>query len=100
MCLSLYNKYITVREGEWEMPDNDKTSKRATDKRLVPFRIETETAEKIRTLSKDFSNQHAALNAIIAAYERENLMMANSQFSGDIRQFGENQKFLSGNIQT
>ncbi len=82
------------------MPDNDKTSKRATDKRLVPFRIETETAEKIRTLSKDFSNQHAALNAIIAAYERENLMMANSQFSGDIRQFGENQKFLSGNIQT
>ena len=78
------------------MMDNDKTSKRATDKRLVPFRIETETAEKIRTLSKDFSNQDAALNAIMAAYERENLMMANPQFSEDIRQFEEYQKFLSG----
>lgn len=78
------------------MPDNDKTSKRATDKKPVPFRIETETAEKIRALSKDFSNQDAALNAIMAAYERENLMMANPQFSEDIRQFEEYQKFLSG----
>ena len=78
------------------MSDNDKIAKRATDKRPVPFRIEQETAEKIRTLSKDFSNQDAALNAIMAAYERENLMMANPQFSEDIRQFEEYQKFLSG----
>ena len=78
------------------MSDNDKIAKKATDKRPVPFRIEQETAEKIRTLSKDFSNQDAALNAIMAAYERENLMMANPQFSEDIRQFEEYQKFLSG----
>lgn len=78
------------------MSDNDRAAKRVTDKRPVPFRIEQETAEKIRALSKDFSNQDAALNAIMAAYERENLMMANPQFSEDIRQFEEYQKFLSG----
>ena len=76
------------------MPDNDKTVKK-TDKKPVPFRIEQETAEKIRALSKDFSNQDAALNAIIAAYERENLMMEHPQFSEDIRQFEEYQRFLS-----
>ncbi|MDE7205398.1 MAG: hypothetical protein K2O91_26645 [Lachnospiraceae bacterium] len=64
-------------------------------KRPATFRIEPETAEKIRVLSKDFSNQDAALNAIMAAYERENLMMAQPQFSEDIRQFEEYQRFLS-----
>lgn len=77
------------------MADNDKITKKNTDKRPVPFRIELETAEKIRALSKDFSNQDAALNAIMAAYERENLMMAQPQFSEDIRQFEEYQRFLS-----
>lgn len=76
------------------MPDNDKMKKNA-DKRPVPFRIEAETAEKIRALSKDFSNQDTAFNALIAAYERENLMMAQPQFSEDIRQFEEYQRFLS-----
>lgn len=76
------------------MPDNDKM-KKTVDKRPVPFRIEAETAEKIRALSKDFSNQDTAFNALIAAYERENLMMAQPQFSEDIRQFEEYQRFLS-----
>lgn len=76
------------------MPDNDKMKKTA-DKKPVPFRIEAETAEKIRALSKDFSNQDTAFNALIAAYERENLMMAQPQFSEDIRQFEEYQRFLS-----
>lgn len=76
------------------MPDNDKVRKTA-DKKPVPFRIEAETAEKIRALSKDFSNQDTAFNALIAAYERENLMMAQPQFSEDIRQFEEYQRFLS-----
>lgn len=76
------------------MPDNDKMKKTA-DKKPVPFRIEAETAEKIRALSKDFSNQDTAFNALIAAYERESLMMAQPQFSEDIRQFEEYQRFLS-----
>lgn len=76
------------------MPDNDKMKKTA-DKKPVPFRIEAETAEKIRALSKDFSNQDTAFNALIAAFERENLMMAQPQFSEDIRQFEEYQRFLS-----
>lgn len=76
------------------MPDNDKMKKTA-DKKPVPFRIEVETAEKIRALSKDFSNQDTAFNALIAAFERENLMMAQPQFSEDIRQFEEYQRFLS-----
>lgn len=76
------------------MSDNDKM-KKTTDKKPVPFRIEAETAEKIRALSKDFSNQDTAFNALIAAYERENLMMAQPQFSEDIRQFEEYQRFLS-----
>lgn len=57
--------------------------------------IEAETAEKIRALSKDFSNQDTAFNALIAAFERENLMMAQPQFNEDIRQFEEYQRFLS-----
>lgn len=77
------------------MPDNDKAEKNMDKKRPATFRIEPETAEKIRVLSKDFSNQDAALNAIMAAYERENLMMAQPQFSEDIRQFEEYQRFLS-----
>lgn len=77
------------------MTDNDKAVKKTTDKKPVPFRIEPETAEKIRALSKDFPNQDVALNAIMAAYERENLMMAQPQFSEDIRQFEEYQRFLS-----
>lgn len=77
------------------MSDNDKAAKKTTDKKPVPFRIEAETAEKIRALSKEFSNQDAALNALMAAYERENLMMAQPKFSEDIRQFEEYQRFLS-----
>ena len=77
------------------MPDNDKAEKNMDKKKPATFRIEPETAEKIRVLSKDFSNQDAALNAIMAAYERENLMMAQPQFSEDIRQFEEYQRFLS-----
>lgn len=77
------------------MSDNDNTTRKSSDKKPVPFRIEQETAEKLRALSKDFSNQDSAFNALIAAYERENLMMAQPQFSEDIRQFEEYQRFLS-----
>jgi len=77
------------------MSDNDNTTRKSSDKKPVPFRIEQETAEKLSALSKDFSNQDSAFNALIAAYERENLMMAQPQFSEDIRQFEEYQRFLS-----
>ena len=77
------------------MSDNDNTTRKSSDKKQVPFRIEQETAEKLRALSKDFSNQDSAFNALIAVYERENLMMAQPQFSEDIRQFEEYQRFLS-----
>ena len=77
------------------MSDNDNTTRKSSDKKPVPFRIEQETAEKLRALSKDFSNQDSAFNALIAVYERENLMMAQPQFSEDIRQFEEYQRFLS-----
>lgn len=77
------------------MPDTDKNMKKTTEKRPVPFRIEAETAEKIRELSKNFSNQDSALNALMAAYERENLMTAQPQFVEDIRQFEEYLRFLS-----
>lgn len=76
------------------MPDNDNATRKSSDKKPVPFRIDQETAEKLRALSKDFSNQDSAFNALIAAYERENLMMAQPQFSEDIRQFEEYQRFL------
>lgn len=76
------------------MSDNDNTTRKSSDKKPVPFRIDPETAEKLRALSKDFSNQDSAFNALIAAYERENLMMAQPQFSEDIRQFEEYQRFL------
>ena len=67
------------------MSDNDNTTRKSSDKKPVPFRIEQETAEKLRALSKDFSNQDSAFNALIAAYERENLMMAQPQLSASLR---------------
>lgn len=77
------------------MSDNDNATRKSPDKKPVPFRIDQETAEKLRALAKDFSNVDSAFNALIAAYERENLMMAQPQFSEDIRQFEEYQRFLS-----
>lgn len=82
-------------KGGLRMSDNDNATRKGSEKKPVPFRIEQETAEKLRALSKDFSNQDSAFNALIAAYERENLMMAQPQFSEDIRQFEEYQRFLS-----
>ncbi len=81
-------------KGGLRMSDNDNATRKSSDKKPVPFRIDQETAEKLRALSKDFSNQDSAFNALIAAYERENLMMAQPQFSEDIRQFEEYQRFL------
>ena len=77
------------------MSDNDNVTRKSSDKKPVPFRIDQETAEKLRALAKDFSNVDSAFNALIAAYERENLMMAQPQFGEDIRQFEEYQRFLS-----
>ena len=51
------------------MSDNDNATRKGSEKKPVPFRIEQETAEKLRALSKDFSNQDSAFNALIAAYE-------------------------------
>lgn len=65
------------------------------EKRPVPFRIQEETAEKIRALSKDFPNQDAAFNALMGAFERENLMMEQPQFAEDIKRFEQLQRMLS-----
>ena len=47
------------------VPDNDKVQKKSSPK---SFRIDDETANKLKTLSKDFTNQDAAFNAIMAVY--------------------------------
>lgn len=65
------------------------------EKRPVPFRIQEETAEKIREISKAFPNQDSAFNALMGAFERENLMMEQPQFAEDIKQFEQYQRLLS-----
>ena len=74
------------------VPDNDKVQKKSSPK---SFRIDDETANKLKTLSKDFTNQDAAFNAIMAAYEREMLLNEQSQFTDDVRLFEQYQQCLS-----
>ena len=69
------------------------TEKKA--KAPTPFRIEQETAERFRDAAKEFSNQDAALNALLASYEREKLKEANPQFSEDMNAFEKYQRCLS-----
>lgn len=70
------------------------TEKRA-QKTPTPFRIEQETADRFREAAKEFSNQDAALNALLAAFEREKLQETNPQFSEDLNAFEKYQRCLS-----
>ena len=69
------------------------TEKKA--KAPTPFRIEQETADRFREAAKAFSNQDAALNALLAAFEREKIQEANPQFSEDMNVFEKYQRCLS-----
>lgn len=73
------------------MPDAEKK----TPKAPTPFRVEQETATKFRETAKEFSNQDVALNALLAAYEREKLQIANPQFSEALNTFEKYQRLLS-----
>lgn len=66
-----------------------------TQKAPTPFRIEQETADRFREAAKEFSNQDAALNALLAAFDREKLQEANPQFSADLNAFEKYQRCLS-----
>lgn len=77
------------------MPDYDKLQKKTGEKKPTAFRIDNETADKLRLLCKDFANQDIALNAMMAAYEREMLVTTQSQYAEDIRQFEQYQQCLS-----
>lgn len=61
----------------------------------TPFRIEQETADRFREAAKEFSNQDAALNALLASFEREKIQEANPQFSEDMNAFEKYQRCLS-----
>ena len=69
------------------------TEKKA--KAPTPFRIEQGTADKFREAAKEFPNQDVALNALLAAFEREKIQEANPQFSEDMNLFQEYQRCLS-----
>lgn len=70
-------------------------TEKKTQKMPTPFRIEQETADRFRDAAKEFSNQDAALNALLAAFEREKLQEANPQFSEDMNTFEKYQRCLS-----
>ncbi len=61
----------------------------------TPFRIEQETADRFREAAKEFSNQDAALNALLAAFEREKIQESNPQFSEVMNEFEKYQRCLS-----
>lgn len=73
------------------MPDTDKRTKKPP----TAFRVEPETAEKFRVAAKEFSNQDAALNALLAAFDREKLQQANPHFSEVLNTFEKYQSMLS-----
>lgn len=70
-------------------------TEKKTSKAPTPFRIEQETADRFREAAKEFSNQDAALNALLAAFDREKLQEANPQFSEDLNAFEKYQRLLS-----
>lgn len=70
-------------------------SEKKVPKAPTPFRIEQETADRFREAAKEFSNQDAALNALLAAFDRERLQQANPQFSEDLNAFEKYQRLLS-----
>ena len=59
------------------------------------FRIEQETADRFREEAKEFSNQDAALNALLVSFEIEKIQEANPQFSEDMNVFEKYQRCLS-----
>ena len=77
------------------MTEYDKSQKKAGEKKPTAFRIDNETADKLRLICKDFPNQDVAFNALMAAYEREMLVTTQSQYAEDIRKFEQYQQCLS-----
>lgn len=78
------------------MPDMEKGNKKlASEKVPVPMRIRPETADKFRTVAKEFTDQESALNGLMAAYEREKIQLANPQFAEDMQMFESYQRYLS-----
>ncbi|MDE6749496.1 MAG: hypothetical protein K2K21_10645 [Lachnospiraceae bacterium] len=77
------------------MTEYDKSQKKTGEKKPTAFRIDNETADKLRLLCKDFPNQDVAFNALMAAYEREMLITTQSQYAEDIRKFEQYQQCLS-----
>lgn len=77
------------------MADDDKLQKKSGEKKPTAFRIDSETADKLRLMCKDFANQDVAFNALMAAYEREMLAASQSQYMEDIRKFEQYQQCLS-----
>lgn len=71
---------------------DDKTPKKSTPK---TFRIDDDTANKLRLLCKEFSNQDTAFNAMMAAYEREIILTEQSQYTDDVRLFEQYLQCLS-----
>lgn len=82
-------------EEDVNMPDNEKPQKKSSEKVPKTFRIDEETANKLRNLCADFPNQDTAFNAMMASYEREMLVAAQPKFLEDVRQFEQYQQCLS-----
>lgn len=77
------------------MGENDKVQRKGGEKKPATFRIDPETADKLRELCRGFDNQDVALNAIMNAYEREALAFSQPQYAEDMRQFEQYQQCLS-----
>ncbi len=50
------------------MPEDDRLQKKSSEKKPTAFRIDNETADKLRLLCKDFANQNVAFNALMFEY--------------------------------
>lgn len=77
------------------MGENDKIQRKSGEKKPATFRIDTETADKLRELCRGFENQDVALNAIMNAYEREALAASQPLYAEDMRQFEQYLQCLS-----
>lgn len=78
------------------MTDNEKRTKKSSQEMMpVSLRLGPETTERFRNAAKEFSNQDAAMNGFMAAFEREKLLLANPQFTEDLQMFESYQRYLS-----
>lgn len=74
------------------MGENDKNQNKIAEKKPATFRMEQDTADRLRELCRGFENQDVAFNTLMNVYEKEAMMSSQPQYAEDMRQFEQYQQ--------